>query len=54
MRDFGVTDTAACRIVAAVEIGKRFASKPKSKKIHIESPYDAAGIFMPRMRYLKK
>jgi DNA repair protein RadC len=54
MRDFGMARAAACRIVAAVELGKRSASKPKSKKIHIESPYDAADIFIPRMRYLKK
>jgi DNA repair protein RadC len=53
MRDLGMVRAAACRIVAAVEIGKRFASKPKSKKIRTESPYDAADIFMPKMRYLK-
>jgi DNA repair protein RadC len=53
MRDFGIVKAAAYRIVAAVELGKRFASKSASKKIRVGSDEDAASVFMPEMRHLK-
>lgn len=50
----GVGIAKSCQIAAAVELGKRLASKPKDKRIRICSPEDIAPIFMEEMRYLKK
>jgi DNA repair protein RadC len=46
-------ESASCRIAAAVEIGKRIASAPKSGRLAIGSPGDAAAAFMAEMRFLK-
>ncbi|GHU49847.1 UPF0758 protein [Clostridia bacterium] len=49
----GVGIAKACRIAAAVELGKRIATGPGKKKITITSGRDLADIFMPDMRFLK-
>ncbi len=50
----GIGDAKACQIIAAIELGKRIATKPKSKKINIASPAEVAGLFLEEMRYYKK
>lgn len=50
----GVGPAKACEILAAVELGKRIASRPSAKRIRIASARDIAEIFMERMRYYKK
>jgi DNA repair protein RadC len=50
----GIGIAKARRLTAAVEIGKRVASRPKSNRVHIYSPSDIADIFMPDMRGLKQ
>lgn len=44
----------ACRIIAAFELGKRLATRPKSKKILVNNPDAIANLFMEEMRYYKK
>ncbi|MBR0599494.1 RadC family protein [Sinanaerobacter chloroacetimidivorans] len=50
----GIGMAKSCQIVAAIELGKRIATKPKEKKLNIKSPKDAATLFIEEMRYLKK
>ncbi len=50
----GIGIAKACEILAAVELGKRIASRPAAKRIRISSAHDIAEIFMERMRYYKK
>lgn len=49
----GVGIAKASRIVAAVELGKRIATKPRKVKIQISDPADVAALFIEDMRYLK-
>lgn len=44
----------SCQIIAAIELGKRIATKPKTKRINIKSPDEVANLFIEEMRYLKK
>ena len=50
----GIGKAKAARIMAAVELGKRIASKPTEKRVKIESDEDVAHIFMEDLRYKKK
>jgi DNA repair protein RadC len=50
----GVGVAKACRIAAAVELGKRLATSPKNKRVHISSPGEVAGLFVEDMRRLKQ
>jgi DNA repair protein RadC len=50
----GVGAAKACRIAAAVELGKRLATNPKDKRIRIASPQEVAELFMETMRHLKQ
>lgn len=50
----GIGRAKACEILAAAELGKRIASRPKCKRPEISSAQDIADIFMERMRYYKK
>ncbi len=50
----GMGMAKSCQIVAAIELGKRIATKPKGKKISIKSPDEVASLFIEEMRYLKK
>jgi len=49
----GIKNAKACRILAAVEIGKRIVSHKDSKR-SINSPEDIADMLMPEMRRLRK
>lgn len=50
----GMGMAKSCQIVAAIELGKRIATKPKGKRINIKSPDEVASLFIEEMRYLKK
>jgi DNA repair protein RadC len=50
----GMGMAKSCQIIAAIELGKRIATKPKNKKINIKSPDEVASLFIEEMRYLKK
>lgn len=50
----GIGSSKAARIMAAVELGKRIASKPAKKGVRIESDEDVAELFMEELRCKKK
>lgn len=50
----GIGPAKACQIIAAIELGKRIATKPKDNKVNISSPKDVSVLFMEEMRYFKK
>ncbi len=50
----GIGKAKACQIVAAIELGKRIATKPKETKINVNNPEAIADLFMEKMRYYKK
>ena len=50
----GIGRSKACRIMAAVELGKRIASAPVPKRSFIESCDDVARLFMEELRYARK
>ncbi|MDR2355703.1 MAG: DNA repair protein RadC [Clostridiales Family XIII bacterium] len=48
----GVGLAKACRIRAAVELGRRLATHPKRRRIHVSSPQAMAELFLENMRHL--
>lgn len=50
----GMGMAKSCQIIAAIELGKRIATRPKGKRINIKSPDEVASLFIEEMRYLKK
>jgi DNA repair protein RadC len=50
----GVGIAKACRIAAAVELGRRLATNPKSKRVRIGAPNEVAALFVESMRHLKQ
>ena len=50
----GIGIAKACQIIAAVELGKRIATKPEKNLINVGSPQLVSKLFMEEMRYLKK
>jgi DNA repair protein RadC len=50
----GLGDTKIAQLRASFEIAKRFMSESKAASGAIKSPKDAVGIFMPRLRDIKK
>ncbi len=50
----GVGEAKACRIIAALEIGRRVACEPPPDRIDINNPGELAGLFMAEMKDLKK
>lgn len=50
----GVGIAKSCQIVAAIALGKRIATNPRSKRVRINSPDEVAALFMEELRYLKK
>lgn len=50
----GMGMAKSCQIIAAIELGKRIATRPKEKRINIKSPNEVASLFIEEMRYLKK
>ena len=55
MRNFkGIGDAKIAQLRASFEIARRFMSEPKKASMAIKSPKDAARLFMPRLRDIKK
>jgi len=55
MRSFkGLGDAKIAQLRASFEIARRFMSEPKKPSSSIKSPKDAARLFMPRLRDIKK
>lgn len=54
MKIKGIGRGKAARILAAMELGKRIASKPSGRPVNISDSDDIAGLFMEEMRYCKK
>lgn len=50
----GIGRAKACKIIAAIELGKRIATNPKAKRISINNPDSIADLFMEEMRYYRK
>ena len=50
----GIGKAVACRICAAVELGRRIAASPQSQKIKMDKPAAAADVFMGDLRHLQK
>ncbi|MDR2771605.1 MAG: DNA repair protein RadC [Clostridiales Family XIII bacterium] len=50
----GIGIAKSCRITAAVELGKRLAMNPKSRRVRIASPQEVAALFIEGMRHLKQ
>ncbi len=50
----GMGMAKSCQIIAAIELGKRIATKPKEQRVNISSPGEVASLFLEEMRYLKK
>lgn len=50
----GIGTAKSCQIAAAIELGKRIATAPASKKIRTDMPAQVADLFMEEMRYLRK
>lgn len=50
----GMGMAKSCQIVAAIELGKRIATRPRGKRVNITSPGEVASLFVEEMRYLKK
>ena len=54
MRVPGIGTAKACVITAAFELGRRAATMPSGTKTCVNTPQDAAALFLGEMRYLKK
>ena len=50
----GIGSTKACRILGAVELGKRIAAMPAKERLSISSSDDIARLFMEDLRYARK
>ena len=50
----GIGAAKACRLTAAIEIGKRVATAPRGTAVQLDSPGDIADLFMEEMRYERK
>ena len=50
----GIGSASACRIAAAIELGRRISAAPPRKKIKLMGVSEAAGLFMEEMRHLQQ
>lgn len=50
----GIGSAKACKLIAAIELGKRVAGKEGEKRYRAGSPEEVANLYMEEMRYLKK
>ena len=50
----GIGNTKACRILGAVELGKRIAATPGKGRLSITGSDDVAKLFMEELRYARK
>jgi len=51
MKINGVGQFKAARVMAAVELGKRISTSPRSKRVHVKSTDEIARLFLDDMRY---
>ena len=54
MKISGVGPFKAVRIMAAVELGKRIATRPRTKRLAVDDADKVADLFMEEMRYSKR
>lgn len=50
----GIGPAKACQVTAAIELGKRIATRPKNERYTVDEPEKIAQLFMEKMRYYKK
>ena len=50
----GIGEAKACRIIAAIELGKRMATSRSARGDYLESAGDVACMFMEELRYARK
>ena len=50
----GIGEAKGCQIMAAIELGRRIAARPKEYRINVTDPDSVAALFMEEMRILKK
>ncbi|HAF60280.1 MAG TPA: hypothetical protein DCK81_03965, partial [Clostridiales bacterium UBA9856] len=50
----GMGIAKSCKVVAAIELGKRIAQSPREKRYTVGTPEEVAALYMEEMRYLKK
>ena len=50
----GMGPAKACQIAAALELGRRMATAPRTKRVQVQSPETIAALFSEEMRYLKQ
>ncbi|MEG0830503.1 MAG: DNA repair protein RadC [Anaerovoracaceae bacterium] len=50
----GVGEAKACQILAAIELGKRIAIRPRSENCAVTTPQEIANLFMEEMRHYPK
>lgn len=50
----GLGTAKACQITAALELGRRLAAAPRTKRVQIEGPETIARLFMEELRYRKQ
>ena len=50
----GIGNACACRLIAAVELGRRIASTPPRQRLKLEDPSTTATLFMEEMRHLQQ
>jgi DNA repair protein RadC len=50
----GMGIAKSCKVVAAIELGKRIAQRPREKRYTAGTPEDVAALYMEEMRHLKK
>ena len=50
----GIGFARACQVVAAFEVGRRFARDPGTRRVSIRGPEDVARVFMEEMRHFDR
>ena len=50
----GVGIAKSCKVIAAIELGKRIAGSPGEKRYTVGNPEEVAALYMEEMRHLKK
>lgn len=50
----GIGQAKACRLSAAIELGKRISTAPRRAQVQLSNPQDIAELFMEDMRYEKR
>lgn len=50
----GIGIAKSCKVIAAIELGKRIAQSPGERRYAVGAPEDVAALYMEEMRHLKK